>query len=39
MKNTAILSFLLSLLLVSCGDDSGNSVNDANDESEISSSC
>ena len=38
MKNTALLVFILSFLLVSCGDDSGSSVNDANDESEISSS-
>ncbi len=34
MKNTAILSFLLSLLLVSCGDDSGSSVNDLSEEAE-----
>ncbi|MBR2095362.1 MAG: hypothetical protein IJ908_07115, partial [Fibrobacter sp.] len=38
MKNTALLVFILSFLFVSCGDDSGSSVNDANDESEISSS-
>ena len=38
MKNIAILSFLLSLFLVSCGDDSGSSADDLNEESELSSS-
>ena len=38
MKNLAILSFLLSFLLSSCGDDSGSSVNDLSEEAEISSS-
>ena len=34
MKNLAILSFLLSFILVSCGDDSGSSAGDSNEESE-----
>ena len=38
MKNTAILSFLLSFILVSCGDDSGSSVGDISEEAEIFSS-
>lgn len=38
MKNLAILSFLLSLFLVSCGDDSGSSVGDLSEEAELSSS-
>ena len=38
MKNLAILSFLLSFILVSCGDDSGSSASDSNEESEIFSS-
>lgn len=38
MKNLAILSFLLSFILVSCGDDSSSSVSEFNEESEISSS-
>ena len=38
MKNTALLVFILSFLLVSCGDDSSSSVNDSNEEAEISSS-
>jgi hypothetical protein len=38
MKNLAILSFLLSFFLVSCGDDSGSSVGDLSEEAELSSS-
>ena len=38
MKNTALLVFILSFLLVSCGDDSSSSVNDLSEESELSSS-
>ena len=38
MKNTALLVFILSFLLVSCGDDSGSSASDSNEEAEISSS-
>ena len=38
MKNLAILSFLLSFILVSCGDDSGSSASDSNEEAEIFSS-
>jgi len=38
MKNTALLVFVLSFLLVSCGDDSGSSASDSNEEAEISSS-
>ena len=38
MKNLAILSFLLSFLFVSCGDDSGSSASDSNEEAEIFSS-
>ena len=38
MKNIAILSFLLSLFLVACGDDSSSSADDLNEESELSSS-
>ena len=38
MKNLAILSFLLSLFLVACGDDSSSSVSEFNEESELSSS-
>ena len=38
MKNLAILSFLLSFFLISCGDDSGSSADDLNEESELSSS-
>ena len=38
MKNTALLVFILSFLLVSCGDDSGSSVNDLSEEAEIFSS-
>ena len=38
MKNIAILSFFLSLFLVSCGDDSSSSADDLNEESELSSS-
>ena len=34
MKNLAILSFLLSFILVSCGDDSSSSVGGSNEESE-----
>ena len=37
MKNLAILSFLLSLFLVACGDDSSSSVSEFNEESELSS--
>ena len=38
MKNTALLVFILSFLLVSCGDDSSSSVNDLSEEAEIFSS-
>ena len=38
MKKLTILSFLLSLFLVSCGDDSSNSADDLNEESELFSS-
>ena len=38
MKNLAILSFLLSLFLVSCGDDPSSSADDLNEEAELSSS-
>jgi hypothetical protein len=38
MKNTALLVFILSFLLVSCGDDSGSSAGDFNEDSELSSS-
>ena len=38
MKNKAIFVFLLSLFLVSCGDDSGSSVGDLSEEAELSSS-
>ena len=38
MKNTALLVFILSFLLVSCGDDSGSSAGDSNEEAEIFSS-
>ena len=38
MKNLAILSFLLSFILVSCGDDSSSSANEFNEDSELSSS-
>ena len=34
MKNTALLVFILSFLLVSCGDDSSSSVNDLSEEAE-----
>ena len=38
MKKLTILSFLLSLFLVACGDDSSSSVSEFNEESELSSS-
>lgn len=38
MKNIAILSFLLSFFLISCGDDSGSSASESSEESELSSS-
>ena len=38
MKNLAILSFLLSFFLISCGDDSSSSADDLSEESELSSS-
>ncbi len=38
MKNLAILVFILSFLFVSCGDDSGSSASDSNEEAEIFSS-
>ncbi len=38
MKNLAILSVLLSLFLVSCGDDSSSSADDLSEETELSSS-
>ena len=34
MKNTALLVFILSFLLVSCGDDSGSSAGDLSEEAE-----
>ena len=38
MKNLAILSFLLSFFLISCGDDSSSSADDLSEETELSSS-
>ena len=38
MKNTALLVFIVSFFLISCGDDSSSSADDLNEESELSSS-